>query len=379
MRKRPGWLRRAGPVVLLALALAAASLPVADAATPGGGELSRSRRSVSWKGRPGVPLPRTYTACAGGNSPACDYFTLRTRLANRTPVAVSLAYNRRDTYEVFVFRDHALVASAVPERRGSTKLVFETSRGATYRIAVQPASSARYGYRGTATVAGPRSPATSTAFDEEIPCLEPVPEGTAAALVEPEDVRVLVVVDGVSRKRAGAVFRVVREYYNDIGIGLRLSYGRVSLKGTDPYKLLAQTKERIGGIRPRRVDLVYVLTNKDLTFNGNTGVAGLADCIGGVRYGHRAFAIGEDFEFENRRFFALGLARDATARIAAHELGHLLGAHHHYANCAQAARALADADATPCTIMFNDLTFVGASFSTASTAVIRSHTAYAAD
>ena len=48
-----------------------------------------------------------------------------------------------------------------------------------------------------------------------------------------------------------------------------------------------------------------------------------------------------------------------TAKVFAHEIGHLMGAHHHYANCDEGIASDADEFATPCSLMFND---VGLSF-----------------
>lgn len=95
--------------------------------------------------------------------------------------------------------------------------------------------------------------------------------------------------------------------------------------------LIQGAKDQLGGARPADVDLVYVLTDRDIFAAGvGDAVAGLADCIGGVEWDEHAFAVGEIFPS-----ISLGLEfyREGTAKVMAHELGHLMGAHHHYQSC----------------------------------------------
>ena len=137
--------------------------------------------------------------------------------------------------------------------------------------------------------------------------------------------------------------------------------------------MIDQAKQRFGGARPAGSDLVYVLTAKDIQAGGNTGVAGLADCIGGVRFPDRAFAVGEVFE-EDLPIGPLTFYADATAKIAAHELGHLMGGHHHYANCAEGVKSEQEVlEGSPCTLMSNFVDFQSIHFSTANSAVVRGH------
>jgi hypothetical protein len=131
----------------------------------------------------------------------------------------------------------------------------------------------------------------------------------------------------------------------------------------------------VGGARPKGSDLVYLLTNKDLYFNENGersyGVAGVAHCIGGVRFRDAAFAIGEGMSpWEN-------IVNDRTfsAKIAAHEIGHVMGAHHHYGNCVEGDRST-DGGGEPsmCTLMWPAYVALAAlNFGTLESAVIRGH------
>lgn len=88
-------------------------------------------------------------------------------------------------------------------------------------------------------------------------------------------------------------------------------------------EIIDLAKEELGGARPQGIDIVCILTDLDIQLPGiGSGVAGLADCIGGVAHDDRAFAVGEYFDE-----IPIGPAtfhKDATAKILAHEVGHLM-------------------------------------------------------
>ena len=149
--------------------------------------------------------------------------------------------------------------------------------------------------------------------------------------------------------------------------------------GTRAAKLEGQAaintaKDQYGGKRPNGTDIVYVLSDRDLTNNGDSSLAGLADCIGGVTYPSRAFATGE---LQPNAEFSLGVPfyREYTAKVAAHEVGHLMGAHHHYQACGHyAATNYADGNgAGACTLMTNFVDFVTFPFSPTNQVVVRGH------
>jgi len=99
---------------------------------------------------------------------------------------------------------------------------------------------------------------------------------------------------------------------------------------------------------------------------------GRASCVGGVRFAERAFAVGEwrsGFEYMG----ALTIAPDLTATIAAHELGHLMGAHHHFAVCGTGAANLARRRTDVCTVMVPEITPAGLEFSPINSAIVRGH------
>lgn len=186
---------------------------------------------------------------------------------------------------------------------------------------------------------------------------------------------VLVVADAASIKEARRIFESTPAAYAPLGIRLVPRYRLVptvpDLAG-DAERYLRWVKGRVGGRPPAGTDLVYLATARPI------GVSGQADCIGGIARPEHAFAVG-----------TLGLdglvgvnvsgspvsppdpvLENGGAKLAAHEIGHLLGAHHHYGPCAP---AVDPADPThPCDVM-NTLPMqqVGLRFGPVNAAVVR--------
>lgn len=204
-------------------------------------------------------------------------------------------------------------------------------------------------------------------------CTQGIPAAVAVGRA-PVSVEMRVVLDGVSQARAQQVVATANRAYAAEGITLNASYQSASFGTADSLGLIAQTKALFGGSRPAGTDLVYTLTSRDITAANQSGVAGQADCIGGVAFPDRAFAVGEEVGFESFSLLGVSFFEDLTAKTVAHEVGHLLGAHHHYANCAEAVTpALLAAKGEPCTLMFNDLSFQRLQFSGVNSAIVRGH------
>ncbi|HUQ40482.1 MAG TPA: zinc-dependent metalloprotease family protein [Acidimicrobiales bacterium] len=171
-------------------------------------------------------------------------------------------------------------------------------------------------------VAGPIS-----LIDQETDCLELVPESVGVAGTTDDGakivVSVLVYLDGSLKERDGYnVFAPANRAYKPLNIELKPTYRKHAFNGTDVSVIFDQLKDLVGGKRPKGFDIVVALTRKDIEAAGiGRGVAGIADCIGGIRFDDRSFAISE------------AQKGDIGGVILAHELGHILGAHHHYANC----------------------------------------------
>lgn len=204
-------------------------------------------------------------------------------------------------------------------------------------------------------------------------CTEGVPAvvATAGAATIVLDVRVLL--DGVTLAQAQSVVSQAQQSYTPLKIALNASYQSVGFSGTETTNLMNQAKALFGGARPAGTDFVYVLTSKDVTSGGNAAVAGQADCIGGVAFADRAFGVGELWNPDDISILGRTLSGQVSAKILAHEGGHLLGAHHHYANCAEGVQLSLTAELSPCTLMFNDIALQSLNFSTLNTPVVRGH------
>ena len=217
-------------------------------------------------------------------------------------------------------------------------------------------------------------------IDREEDCLEPVPASASVSGVtddgKPLSLDVLVLLDRVSLDRGREVMAKAAESYAPLDISLDFRFESVKFPPEEVNdevptstadRVIQEAEQWTMGTRPADVDVVYVITDQVLS-----DAAGKADCIGGVRWADGAYAVGENYRAED----LLGVFyKNATAKIAAHEIGHLMGAHHHYTNCAEGAPgAVAEVGPTPCTTMFPYLDHVSLIFGALEAAVIRGHT-----
>lgn len=177
--------------------------------------------------------------------------------------------------------------------------------------------------------------------DEERDCSQFVPDGapleTLAATQAGSTlaVRVLVVTERRDLKVAQQLFAQADQAYGPLGLRLVPTFRVVTplpdLDG-DHDAYMQWLKDKFGGRRPAGSDVVYLATHHHL----NSG--GLADCIGGIADPRHAFAIGM-LSFGGLAGVSIdpdpGLPEgppvsDSGAKLTAHEIGHLFGAHHHY-------------------------------------------------
>ncbi|MGH8529849.1 MAG: zinc-dependent metalloprotease family protein [Nevskiales bacterium] len=201
-------------------------------------------------------------------------------------------------------------------------------------------------------------------------CTQLIP-GAIALSSAPVTLDLRVLLDGVPQARAAQLVAAAQQAYSSQLLSFNASYETVSFSGTDAVGLVNQARDHYGGARPAGIDMVYVLTSKDIAAApvGNA-VAGLADCIGGVAFANRAFAVGENLADNPLNLVLFNAGTELAAKTLAHELGHLLGGHHHYANCVE---TLLNIGGNICTLMFNDLTFQQLQFSTLNSLVVRGH------
>lgn len=219
-------------------------------------------------------------------------------------------------------------------------------------------------------------------IDLELPCSAPVheevPERVSAqhALADgpiPFDVSVLL--DRVSKGRGDAVFAKVQEIYAQIDVDVRYTLEKVRLAAREqpwPHELINLARRHFGGERPTGVDAVYVLSGRDFA----DAAVGQASCVGGIKYPDQAFAAGRDYgdgEAQDGEIAGgVSTLKDASARVAAHELGHLLGAHHHYSTCGE-AQALSEGYSSPCSLMTAHLRLATIYFGPLEAAVARGY------
>ncbi len=199
--------------------------------------------------------------------------------------------------------------------------------------------------------------------------------------------QVLVVTDGIAQPDALTVIQNAARAYAPLDIELIPTFRKLTLT-SDGYKtnpdgtkrptadaanLVDEAKALLGGTRPIGIDLVYIATDKDLHLDGDDTISGYADCTGGIRYPTRAFAAGEAWDAVE----TLGPLNflDIAAKIAGHELGHLLGAHHHYANCVEGLEAsdVTNREPSACTLMHELIDLESLRFGSLEAVVIRGH------
>jgi len=191
-------------------------------------------------------------------------------------------------------------------------------------------------------------------------CTELVPHAIAITNKRVRlDVRILL--DGVGEAKARGAVASMRKAYGSLGIRVAPSYDKVHFRGPDAGGLNRQAKRHYGGKRPGGTDVVYTMTSKNITAAGPLGddVAGLADCIGGVRFPRRAFAVGE----------VPGGVKEGPGKTMAHEIGHLLGGHHHYTS----PEGLLAADPGPLDLMGPSLSVISLRFSTLNSLMVKGH------
>jgi hypothetical protein len=236
-----------------------------------------------------------------------------------------------------------------------------------------PPANANVGVLGTGV-----SPSRSAAIDNQPDCLEALPDGMSVRGVSDDGANValdvLVLLDGITVAEAKDVFTAAQKSYTPLHVTLKPTFRAVTLQGVEGADLLEQAKALYHGARPAGSDVVHILTSKDIANAGDSSLAGLADCIGGVKDAAHAFSVSEGRFPPELRAGPVGVGVETAARVAGHEIGHLLGAQHHYANCAEGAlNATTSVEAGTCTLMFNLADLAVTNFSTLNGTVVRAH------
>lgn len=377
-----------------------ASAQAADASLDGDGDRYEwtGTAPVASNPTPGEP---PVNPCIDRDAGVCDYEDLEiVGQDGAFRVAIGISTNGADTddYDLYVYDEAGeLVGSSATG--GSDELVelYNPAPG-TYEIAVQPyLVDEGSTYSGVAEmVFGATETGPYDLLEDD--CLEPVPARIDTPYIEDVGQRVeldvLVLLDGITQAEAEPHMADANRSYAAIGIDMAITYdtidipsdgtneGRDTAEGTNVNQL---ARAQLNGTRPAGIDIVYTLTSKDLwSVDGegrSYGLLGVADCIGGVRWDHRSFATGEITSIEGANFQGLTLFPIRGYRTTAHEIGHLMGAHHHYFNCVEGIPTEAeDGEVSPCTIMAPYVDLQSDNFGQAEITVIRGHAlAFAAD
>jgi hypothetical protein len=192
---------------------------------------------------------------------------------------------------------------------------------------------------------------------------------------DPIEVTLFMVGDrGVSEFRMIELVQQAQAAYEPLNIELKVVGSKeVTFEGNDEEQLFQQTKALFAdGERPNGADAVLLVTRADLASS-----AGIADCVGGVEFPTTAFALVEDLVNRPDTGVALGpvtFVGKRAAKILAHELAHLLGAHHHYNDCAEGALTeIQELEASPCTLMFPTLDFISLGMGALEASVVRGY------
>jgi hypothetical protein len=358
--------------LLVGAACTLALLPMAARSSdPPSATLDASHDEVTWSGDPLPGANGVFVQCAIDADPRCDYFDLTADSAGARSIHVTVTPGTTsDEVAVFVHDENGLQV-ADSQGEGSVTVQF-LHRGGTHAYQVRVQSFESHDgvtYDGVA--------AWGHEFDAENDCLQLTPTRAGVKDVtdagQQIDLEVRVLLDGVTQAAAEQAITEAQVSYAPLGIRLVATYEAVSFPGPDAGALIQQAKDLYGGRRPLGVDVVYVMTN-----TLPVGSGGLADCIGGISSPETAFAAGR--AGDGFRFVVFDAQRYFTAKVLAHEVAHLLGAHHHYGNCVEGEFARQQENGpAPCTLMFIDVFLITRQLSAVNSLIVRQHAVDFAD
>ena len=356
-----------------------------QAAEPASGTLNASNDETTWSGTFIAPNP---AACATSLDPLCDHFRLTVDAQSIKRILIAIAPDdgfEADDYDLFVFDDQGTLIASQADGDGFESVVIESTGSAFYEVRVQP-----FLVTSGSTYRGAAMRTREEAFDvDQADCLEAVPEKVGVSGITDNgqniELSVMLLLDGTDAAVAEQLMTRAAASYAPLGISLVLKRTRtVTFTSSLSGELIAAAKATVGGAPPRGIDLVGVFTNKTMqSIAGGATVVGQADCIGGVRFDEHSFFVVSDIRaIEDPSAGTTGTLNslgfnpnvDATAEVMAHEMGHLMGAHHHYANCVEGnLSSVGPHDLSPCTLMFNAVNFASLNFEALGGAVVRGH------
>jgi hypothetical protein len=383
-RPKPESPMRLSLVVACALsAIGAVTAPHSQAAdVASAGTLSRTSGAVTWTVTPTISDPIGCGRTGGEqgcerrrlvvNAPVGTWITVALPKAESNSVALDVTLD--DGTEVVQGGDR--ITPSAGDQVGHAQVTWSQVRSGRvgYLVGVSTAlavAAPDTPVGTTRTDLHPRASLTGKGFDREPDCEQNVPDHVAPL---PADVsrRVKLSVRILSSRADAAEVKqampTIVSTYRQIGIDVRLSYDILEVPSsvTVSSDLIAAERAHYRGVRPRGVDLVYFATDN---FTGG----GFSSCVGGIKYAERAFAIGGIHYRPAGGPVVVPYVK--AGLIAAHELGHLMGAKHEFSVCGAAAEpgSATQGDVGPCTLMFPGAVGVSGTFSPLETAYIRDY------
>lgn len=376
------------PVVVILCAFSA------TAAEPSSGSLG-TRTEATWAGdtyyvsNPATTAGAVKQVPCDVGQPVCDSYRLTVASGvKQVLIAIAPATGfEADDYDLYVYNSAGVqIANSATESGHESAVIDNDGTSAYFDVRVQPyLVNAGSSYNGVAE-ATKRQP-----VDTVRECLELVPDQVALPVVdggEKIELSVLLLLDGTDEAVAQQVMARAAASYAPLNINLVLKGTRtVAYTTLVSEEIIAGAKATVGGTPPRGIDLVGVFTNKSMqAATGGAGtVVGQADCIGGIRWDDTSFFVVSDIRnIENPSrgttgtLNSLGLNPnvDATAEVMSHEIGHLMGAHHHYSNCVEGnLTSGGTGDVSPCTLMFPAVNFASLNFAALEGSTVRGHAA----
>jgi len=365
----------------------------AFAADPANGNLGGQKEEAVWSGGPFyVSNPATTAGavkqvpCDLGQ-PVCDSYRLTVATSvKQVLIAIAPAQGfESDDYDLYIYNDQGIQIANDADGDGYESAVIDNDGTSAYfDVRVQP-----YTVGAGSSYSGVAQATRKQPVDTVRECLELVPENVAVPVLDSGqqvELSVYLLLDGTSATVAQQVMARAAESYRPLNISLVLKGTKsVTYDTTVSDQLIAAAKTTTGGKPPKGIDLVGVFTTKEMqAATGGAGtVVGQADCIGGIRWDDTSFFVVSDIrDIENPSTGTTGTLNslglnpnvDATAEVMAHEIGHLMGAHHHYANCVEGNLTSAGpSDVSPCTLMFPAVNFASLNFAALEGSTVRGH------
>ncbi|HUS23798.1 MAG TPA: zinc-dependent metalloprotease family protein [Candidatus Binatia bacterium] len=329
-----------------------------------------------------APLRACPAQTAG--TPVCDYHRI-TPPAGVTTVAVAIRAAEGfegDDYDLYVYDDQDNLVAGSASSGSNESTVFPTNGSAWYEVRVQPYTvSLDSGYHGVAAQ-------SDTPVDKEVACDagalsgENYPEYLGIPGVTDDgqtvELSVSVLLDGIDEQLARDIMAIAKTAYAPLNIDLTLKgVHPVTIHSSVSNEMIDESKSFAGNKPLDGADVQVTMTTKEMqAATGGAGtVLGQADCIGGIRAPYNAFlvaTVGPEAPFDVGGFL---LSVDQGPETIAHEIGHLMGAHHHYGNCVEGISP-EDADRndiSPCDLMFPSVEPLSLTFGTLEAATVRGH------